>query len=48
MTFPKPDEWPKSSHTQLTDADGHEATFDPLGEPDKFYYATCFVKNVPD
>ena len=45
MTFPKADEWPKSAHTQLTDADGHEATFDPLGEPDKFYYATFFFKS---
>ena len=35
--YPKPEEWPKSAHSQLEE-DQHQAEFEPLGEPDKFYF----------
>jgi len=34
--YPKPEEWPKSAHSNLEE-DQHQAEFDTLGEPDKFY-----------
>ena len=35
--FPKPDEWPKSEHTELED-DECEAPYDWDGNPNKFYF----------
>jgi len=36
-TFPKPEEWPRSEYTELTDENKHEADYIRDGKPNKFY-----------
>jgi len=38
-TYPKPDEWPKSEHSDLKEEeDKYEAEYEPHSEPNKFYF----------
>ncbi|XP_050395226.1 DNA-directed RNA polymerase II subunit RPB3 [Patella vulgata] len=37
-TYPKPEEWPKSEHSDMIDDDAPEAPFTPGVKPNKFFY----------
>jgi len=36
--FPKPQEWLKSEYTEIEDEDVHQADYDYLGKPNKFFF----------